>query len=87
MVQNIREEDRYGKNDIVLKPITITFIKALTTQGKYEKRMFYYIETGQPKEAVGIWKKVQKLLEPCDDSELWRADNLLNMGQPMKIWE
>lgn len=46
----------------------------------YEKSMFYYIETGKPKEAVRIGKKVQKLLEQCDESELWRADNFLNMG-------
>ncbi|MDE5823934.1 MAG: tetratricopeptide repeat protein, partial [Lachnospiraceae bacterium] len=38
------------------------------------------IETGRPKEAVMIGKKVQKILEQCDESELWRADNFLNMG-------
>lgn len=63
--------------------------KLLETTGKketlaaiplYEKSMFYYIETGKPKEAVMIGKKVQKLLEQCDESELWRADNFLNMG-------
>lgn len=46
----------------------------------YEKSMFYYIETGRPKTAVMIGKKVLKMLEQSDESELWRSDNLLNMG-------
>lgn len=46
----------------------------------YEKSMLYFIETGRYKEAVMIGKKVQKLLEQCDVSELWRVDNFLNMG-------
>lgn len=63
--------------------------KLLETAGKketpaaiawYEKSMFYYIETGRPKEAVMIGKKVLKMLEQCDEPGLWRTDNFLNMG-------
>lgn len=75
----------WEKEEVALKTIE----KLLEVAGKketlaavswYEKSMFYYIETGRPKEAVMIGKKVQKILEQCDESELWRADNFLNMG-------
>lgn len=46
----------------------------------YEKYMFYYLETGKPKEAVKFGEKVQYLLNECNCSEIWKINNLLNIG-------
>ena len=52
----------------------------LTVITWYEKKMFYDIETGRPKEAVKIGKRVREMLAQSHASEPWKADGFWNMG-------
>lgn len=65
-VENLLETE--GKKET---PIAISY---------YEKNMFYYIETGKPKNAVKFGEKVQHLLNKCNGCEFRKINNLLNMG-------
>ncbi len=63
--------------------------KILETEGKkekleavswYESIMFYYIETGRPKKAIKIGKRIYNLLNQFGEFSLYGINNFLNMG-------
>ena len=46
----------------------------------YEKNMYYYLETGKPKEALKFGENIQYLLNECNASDLWKINNFLDIG-------
>lgn len=46
----------------------------------YEKNMFYYLETGKPKEALKYGEKIRDLMNECKGSNLWKINNFTNIG-------